>query len=186
VAFSNRGVAYLNTGAYERAIQDFDQAIRLKPDDGSAYRGRGGAHYGAGEFARAAADLAKAAELQPTDPYVAIQLFLAVSRTGVNAAPRLRDGASVLDLEKWPGHVISMYLGEASADQVLEAAQRANPKALRELLCEARYYIGQGLVISGQPDRAIGMFQEAVAAGPTRAVEYSAARAELRRLGRDQ
>jgi lipoprotein NlpI len=184
VAFSNRGVAYLNKGMYDRAIQDFDQAIRLKPDDAAAYRGRGSAYYDTGEFKKAAADFAKAAELDRGDPYAAIQLFLADSRVGVNATPRLRDGASSLDLEKWPGHVISMYLGQASADQVLDAAKRTNPKAERELLCEAHYYIGQGLVIRGQRDRAIGMFQAAVAPGPASAVEYSGARAELKRLGR--
>lgn len=184
-AFSNRGVAYLNKGTYDRAIQDFDQAIHLKPDDGPAYRGRGSAYYDKGEFKRATADFARAAELGRGDPYAAIQLFLAESRAGVNAAPRLRDSASGLDLEKWPGHVISMYLGEASPGQVLEAAKRTNPKAQRELLCEAYYYIGQGLTIRGQRDRALGMFQAAVAAGPTRAVEYSGARAELKRLGRD-
>jgi lipoprotein NlpI len=184
VAYSNRGVAYLNKGTYERAIQDFDQAIRLKPEEGSAYRGRGTAYYDKGEFKKAAADFAKAAELGHGDPYAAIQLFLADSRVGVNATPRLRDGASGLDLEKWPGHVISMYLGQASADQVLEAAKRPSSKAPRELLCEAHYYIGQGLVIRGQRDRAIGMFQAAVAPGPTSAVEYSGARGELARLGR--
>ena len=88
-----------------------------------------------------------------------------------------------LDVEQWPGHVVSMYLGEASSDQVLEAATRTNPKAPREFLCEAYYYIGQGLAIRGQRDRAVGMFQAAVAAGPTSAVEYSGARAELKRLG---
>lgn len=131
-------------------------------------------------------DFARAAELRPEDPYAAVQLFLAESRAGANAAPRLRQGASGLDLEQWPGHVVSMYLGEASPDQVLEAATRTNPKAQRELLCEAYYYIGyigQGLAIRGQRERAIGMFQAAVAAGPTSAVEYSGARAELKRLG---
>jgi hypothetical protein len=41
------------------------------------------------------------------------------------------------------------------------------------------------LAIRGQRDWAIGMFQAAVAAGPTGAVEYSGARAELKRLGHD-
>jgi len=183
VAFSSRGVAHLNKGTYDRAIQDFGHAIRLKPDDGAAHRGRGSAHYYNGEFKKAAVDFARAAELRREDLYAAIQLFLAESQAGVNAAPRLREGASGLDLEQWPGHVVSMYLGEASPDQVLEAAKRTNPKAPREFLCEASYYIGQGLAIRGQRDRAVGMFQAAVAAGPTSAVEYSGARAELKRLG---
>lgn len=77
-----------------------------------------------------------------------------------------------------------MYLGEATPDQVLETAKGTSPKGQRERLCEAYYYIGQGLLVRGQRDRAIGMFQAAVAAGPTSAVEYSSARAELKRLSR--
>jgi lipoprotein NlpI len=183
-AFGNRGVAYVNKGMYDRAIQDFDRAIHLKPDDGSAYRGRGSAYYDQGDFKSAAADFASAARLGRGDPYAAIRLFLAESRIGANAAPRLRESASGLDLEKWPGHVISMYLGEASPDRVLEAAKRADPKAQRELVCEAYYYIGQGLVVRGQRDKAIGMLQAAVAGGPTSVVEYSGALAELKRLRR--
>ena len=185
VPFSNRGVAYLNKGAYDRAIQDFDQAIRLKPDDGSAYRGRGSAYYDTGEFKQAAADFTRAAELRRGDPYATILFFLAERRVGVNAtASGLRDRASGLDLDTWPGRVVSMHLGEASPDQVLEAAKRSNPKAQRELRCEAYYYIGQGLTIRGQREKAIEMFQAAIAAGPTSAIEYMGARAELKRLGR--
>jgi lipoprotein NlpI len=184
VAFSNRGVAYLNKGMCDRALRDFDRAIGLKPDDGLAYRGRGVAHHDTGEFERAVADLARAAELRPADPYPVIRLFLAESRIGVEAAPRLRERASGLDRGTWPGHVIPMRLGEASVDQVIEAAKRTDPKVRREALCEAYYYIGHDLAIRGRPDRAVGMFQAAVAAGPSSSVECSGARAELTRRGR--
>lgn len=63
MAFSNRGVAYVNKGMYARAIQDFDEAIRLKPDGGGAYRSRGAAYYDLGDFRRATSDLAQAVEL---------------------------------------------------------------------------------------------------------------------------
>jgi lipoprotein NlpI len=184
VAFTNRGVAHLNKATYDRAIQDFDRAIHLKPDEGLAYRERGVAHYDTGAFERAAADFARSAGLRAGDPYLAIRLFLAESRIGVDAAAGLRGRASGLDLETWPGHVIPMYLGEASVDHVIEAAKRTGPRMQREALCEAYYYVGHGLVIRGQADRAVGMFRAAVAAGPTSAVEHAGARAALTRLGR--
>src|SRR5256885_17043933 len=41
VAFCNRGNAYQDyKGDYDRAIQDYDQAIRLKPDDSIAFNNR--------------------------------------------------------------------------------------------------------------------------------------------------
>jgi len=186
VAFSNRGVAYMNKEMYDRAIDDFDHAVRLKPDDGRSYRDRGSALFDKGEFKRAAQDLTKATELARDDPYAAIRRFLAESRVGADAAARLRDGASAMDLRAWPGPVIAMYLGDEAPDQVIEAAKQApgHASAQREHLSETYYYIGHGLVVRGQRAKAIEMFRAAVAAGPTSAIEYSGAHAELERLVR--
>ena len=40
-AFDNRGVAYRLKGDYERALQDYDQATRLNPDNANAFNNRG-------------------------------------------------------------------------------------------------------------------------------------------------
>ena len=46
VAFCNRGNAYQDyKGDYDRAIQDYDQAIRLKPDYAIAFNNRGDAYH---------------------------------------------------------------------------------------------------------------------------------------------
>jgi len=37
----NRGVAYANLNQYEKAISDYTEAIRLKPDYAEAYQNRG-------------------------------------------------------------------------------------------------------------------------------------------------
>jgi tetratricopeptide (TPR) repeat protein len=41
VAFNNRGNAYSDKGDLERAIQDYDQAIRLNPQYATAFNNRG-------------------------------------------------------------------------------------------------------------------------------------------------
>ena len=57
VAFTNRGRGYQGTWQYERAFADFDQAIRLDPDDLLVYRQRGSLFWEIGDFERVRQDL---------------------------------------------------------------------------------------------------------------------------------
>ena len=59
-AFSDRAVAYQSEGQYDRAIQDFDEAIRLNPQDEQAFRNRGAVKKKKGDVAGSDADFAKA------------------------------------------------------------------------------------------------------------------------------
>jgi tetratricopeptide (TPR) repeat protein len=66
-AFDNRGVAYRLKGEYERALQDYDQAIRLNPNNANAYNNRGIIYRIKGEYARAIADYSEAIWLKNGD-----------------------------------------------------------------------------------------------------------------------
>ncbi len=55
-AFDARGHLYLNLDQYERAIADFDQAIRLDPEWINSVVGRGVANYSLGRFDQALED----------------------------------------------------------------------------------------------------------------------------------
>jgi tetratricopeptide (TPR) repeat protein len=55
-AFDNRGVAYKLKGEYDRALQDYEQAIRLNPENANAYNNRGVIYRIKGEYGRAIAD----------------------------------------------------------------------------------------------------------------------------------
>ena len=48
---------------YQRAIEDYDQAIRLDPNNALAYNNRGVAYRSLGKYAEADADKAKACSL---------------------------------------------------------------------------------------------------------------------------
>ena len=64
-AYSNRGVAYRNTGDFAAAIADYSKAIDLDPEDARFYHGRGFAYFTTGDFAAAIADYSKAIDLNP-------------------------------------------------------------------------------------------------------------------------
>ena len=72
VAYYNRGAAFAGkyvpakgTGDLDRAVADYDQAIRLNPDYGYAYYGRGIAHALHGDHVNALIDYRLAAKLIP-------------------------------------------------------------------------------------------------------------------------
>ena len=60
VAFYNRGYAYSTKRDRERAIADYDEALRLDPDYDHAYANRGLAYFAKGDFDRAIADYNRA------------------------------------------------------------------------------------------------------------------------------
>ncbi|MGJ4941047.1 tetratricopeptide repeat protein [Bradyrhizobium sp. HKCCYLS1011] len=64
-AYNNRGLAFRSNGEVDRAIADYDQAIRLMPDYHVAINNRGVALMAKGEFDRAIADFDRAIQLRP-------------------------------------------------------------------------------------------------------------------------
>lgn len=66
VTFNNRGDAYHQKGNYDRAIQDYDQAIRLNPGFALALNNRGLAYEDKGNYDRAIQDYDQAIRLNPS------------------------------------------------------------------------------------------------------------------------
>ena len=65
IAFVKRGHANYDKGQFDRAIQDFDQAIRLNPNYAAAFNDRSRAKDKKGDKAGAEADLAAARRIDP-------------------------------------------------------------------------------------------------------------------------
>jgi tetratricopeptide (TPR) repeat protein len=64
-AFYNRGIAYRNQGRLDRAIEDYDLALRLRPDFADAWNERGVAYRQKGDMPRALEDFNEAIRLKP-------------------------------------------------------------------------------------------------------------------------
>ncbi len=70
MAYCKRAYAYLFTGVYSAAINDFNKAIELKPEYNDAYFGRGYLkEFGLKDFEGAIIDYTKAIELEPKDAH---------------------------------------------------------------------------------------------------------------------
>jgi tetratricopeptide (TPR) repeat protein len=65
-AFNNRGIAYRLKGEYDRAVQDYNQAIKLNAKSAAAFNNRGVAYDRKGDYDRAIADYDQAIKLKPS------------------------------------------------------------------------------------------------------------------------
>jgi len=65
VAYGNRGLAYFKKGQYDRAIADYDTALKLNPKNAIVYYNRGSTYGKKGQYDRAIADYGAAIKLNP-------------------------------------------------------------------------------------------------------------------------
>jgi tetratricopeptide (TPR) repeat protein len=66
--YSNRALAYLDKRDYDRAIQDYDEAILLNPTSAAYYLDRGDAYYYKEQHAKAIQDFDRSIQLDPAAP----------------------------------------------------------------------------------------------------------------------
>lgn len=65
ITYNNRGNGWVNNGEYDKAIADYDEAIRLNAQRALTYGNRGNAWYRKGDNDRAIADYGEAIRLNP-------------------------------------------------------------------------------------------------------------------------
>jgi tetratricopeptide (TPR) repeat protein len=133
-AFDNRGVAFRLKAEYDRAMQDYEQAIRLNPGNANAYNNRGIIYRIKGEYAHAIADYDEAIWLKNGDfPAAYYNRALAYSDIG-EYEHSLRDFDVVMRFN--PKNALALYARgltllkkgdtEAGKDEI-NAAKAINP-----------------------------------------------------------
>jgi tetratricopeptide (TPR) repeat protein len=156
----------------ERAPQSWGVAQRNLVRE---LRNLGYARFNRGDFAVAALHLQEAVDR--TNAYSILWLYLASARAGrQDAKMDLEKMAAGLKPAEWPFPVIRLFLGQATPEVMLAAAN--NP----EQRCEAQYYLGEWHLLRDARANAIKVLQEAVKGCPKDFIEYTGALAELKRL----
>ena len=64
-AYNDRGVALLDKGEYDRAIDDYSRAIELAPEVAAPYKNRAATFYRMGDYGRTVSDASRAISLRP-------------------------------------------------------------------------------------------------------------------------
>lgn len=135
-AYNNRGNAYQDSKDLDRAIADFDAAIRLRPDYALAYSNRGNAYSRRKDYARAIASYDEAIRIDPNQASAYNNRCFALAAAGGDLQQAIRDCDMALMLR--PGfacalgsrgfaHFRAGALEPALAD--LDAALKADGKS---------------------------------------------------------
>ncbi len=179
--FAGRGNAYKDINDYPRAIADFDQAVALDPRDDWAFLNRGLAKLYSGSPTQAVADIEQAREVNPKFAYNSLWLEIVNKRS--NRPSQLAQAVAQIDMSKWPAPIVRLYLGQMTAEQVLDAAHDTNAKTQANQMCEANFYAGELALRRRDTALAKRLFTLADAGCPKDYAEWPAARAELTALG---
>ena len=180
-AYAGRGDTWRDKGDNDRALADYAEAIRVAPKNATLYEVRGRAELYAGSLPQALADFEQASEIDPRRGYTALWLDIADRRS--NHPSRLADMIREVDGTRWPGPIIRLYLGQATPEAVLAAADDRDAIARRGRVCEANFYTGELALLSGAKDDAARLLRLAAADCPRTFAEWWTATAELKALG---
>lgn len=171
--YNFRGIAYADLGQFTSAIEDYDQAIRLNPEDASAFIRRGLAFYSLKQYERAVEDYDRAIGISSTDADVYIYRGSALSKLGEGArAIEDFNQAILLDPEESVAYSVkAWHLATHKSSSVrdgreaVKAAQKAvsldgeNAQHLR-ILAAAYAEDGQFSKAVKQQERAIQLLRD--------------------------
>ncbi|MEE8139675.1 MAG: hypothetical protein V3T66_02060, partial [Alphaproteobacteria bacterium] len=108
------------------------------------------------------------------------------SRAGADDRAALRDAVEKLDLRRWPGPLVSMYLGRMSGAEAIKRAGQGSKRKRRGRLTEAYYFVAQDHLIRGDGDKAKELLRSALKLRIKNFVVYTGAQAELARMAKGQ
>ena len=173
-AYNNRGIAYNDKGEVDYAIEDYDKALQLNPDNVKVYSNRGNAYADKGEYDRAIEDHNNAIEIMRNfAPYY-------VNRGNAYAGKGEYDRA-IEDFNtalQYKPNLAAAYVnrGIAYSDKKeYEKAVEDYNKAIELEPNDARVYNNRGTVYSkkGQYDQAIEDYNKAIELNPDLAEPYT-------------
>ena len=163
----NKGVSLDNLGHHREAIQCYDEALRLCPQDSKVYNNRGTAYRALGQHERALQDYGKAIELNPRYPHAYNNQGLVYLALG-QYEQALKDFGMVIQLHPWYPYAYNnrglVYRALGQSERAIQDFTEAirldptNPKA--------SYNRGLTYQMMGKTEEALQDFNEAIRLNP--------------------
>ena len=161
------GFLYFEQGQIDKALDEFDQALKADPQDASTHFGSGLCWYAKGEFDKAIEAFKKTLEIDPRHPQADYQLGLCYLRKK-EFSEALVHFKRVLKLDPESKQAYyqlgQAYLEQKQYDLALEALKK-NVK-LNPEVSSAHQVLGVAYLEQGRTDKAMDEFNRALKADP--------------------
>ena len=178
--YNARGWVYYNTGDFDHALADYNEAIRRNARTPDAWGNRAMIELYRDDLAKALADMSQAAEISPEDPTTALWLDIIGDRNGIRSSLARR--SEKFDMTKWPGPIVKLYMGDLTPAAVLAAADQSEVNVRTLHTCQANFYIGMLKLRAGAKTDAAKYLREAVSKCRPADIEHHASVLELQRI----
>jgi tetratricopeptide (TPR) repeat protein len=170
-AHYNLGIALADAGRTSEAIAQYDEALRLKPDDAEVHNNLGNALADAGRTSEAIAQYEEALRLKPDDAKAHNNLGNALAKTGRTSEAIAQFEEALAALSPKPPEYADAYnnLGVALArlGHTPEAiAHFEEALRLKPDYAEAHNNLGNALAKTGRTSEAIAQYEEALRLKP--------------------
>jgi tetratricopeptide (TPR) repeat protein len=175
-AHKNLGDALLEKGQIAEAINQYQKAVRLKPDFAKAHYNLGTALGMNGQFAEAISQFQEAIRLKPDFVEAHYNLGIALNKKGqtAEAISQFQEVVHLVPADAEAHNNLGTALDEKGrTDEAISQFQEAI--RLKPDYPEAYYNLGTVLGMKGRTDEAISQFQEAIRLKP----DFTAARSNL-------
>jgi lipoprotein NlpI len=181
-AYYFRAVANRTLGAFDAAVADFTETIRMTPEADYAYADRGVTYFAQHRFNEAAADFDTQISLGGVNGFSALWRYIARARGGNTSTDQLALDAAQLDRQAWPAVVIDLFLGPVALESVRTVAAEGSVEMQAFRSCVAEFYIGEWYLLANDTSNAHTAFSSAIYVCPVNSQIYAAANAELATL----
>jgi lipoprotein NlpI len=181
IEYFSRAQIYEERSKLPEELGDLKLGLGYEPGNIMARLDMGLVQWKMGALDDATATFQQVVTASPSNAYGVLWLDISRIQSG-KTDDDLQKNAAGSDKAKWPAPIVKVFLGTATPDQALKAAQDADPTTQQRQTCEANFYVGEWHLLHQNAALAKPMLEAAANNCPHDFVELSAAAFALKRL----